>query len=206
MSLWLYFRCSVSITHPYYTLACQTDRGFESNGLGPWNRIRGLEASKTCCKIRCMILWSFLMNNRPEQSIETIPSFDQWSLTIKTIETNGQRTPKPLIKIIDVNGQSAKNIQWWWFPRKPLKITMVLQKPFTSIQINNCFLNLKWILWSEYCEMFPVLFVELIRVDYAIYCHFFSFSSLWKIVHRSGLTKKRIWGKCFFLEIAHHMC
>ena len=91
-----------------------------------------------------------LMNNRPEQSIETIPSFDQWSLTIKTIETNGQRTPKPLTKIIDVNGQSAKKHTMVIVPSKTIenynglaKTIEIFNGLFTSIQIINCFLSLK---------------------------------------------------------------
>ena len=143
--------------------SCLSDGwGVESNGLGPWNRIRGLEASKTCCKIRCMILWSFLMNNRPEQSIETIPSFDQWSLTIKTIETNVQRTPKPLIKSLismvrvqkTYNGDGSLENHWklqWscknhWNFRWSLHVHSNYQL-FPQSEVNL----VKWILWNVSC-------------------------------------------------------
>ena len=65
-----------------------------------------------------------IQQDRAERSIETIPLFDQLFLATENHWKQGWNDPKT----IDVNGQRPKNIQWWWFPQKTLKFTMVFAK------------------------------------------------------------------------------
>ena len=48
--------------------------------------------------------------------------YDHW----KTIETDGGTTRKPLMSMVKM----PENIQCWWFPQNPLKVSMVFSKPF----------------------------------------------------------------------------
>ena len=72
--------------------------------------------------------------HRPQRSIETIPSFDQWSLTIENHWNqwldNPKTIEKPSLSMVSI----PKNIQWWWCPPKPLKIFNGL---FKTIEIFN---------------------------------------------------------------------
>ena len=52
-----------------------------------------------------MLSWT--EDNRPQRSIKTIASFNQWSKTIKTIESDGRKTKNHWKTIYD-NGQTAK--------------------------------------------------------------------------------------------------
>ena len=56
----------------------------------------------------------FTIDHWPKQSIETIMSFDQFPWPLKTIETNGQMTLKPL-KNHDSMVRVQKHTQWWWW-------------------------------------------------------------------------------------------
>ena len=77
---------------------------------------------------------------RPQRSIATIASFDQWSITSKTIESNGKK-----IKNHGINHwwqwlDCQKNIQWWWSSQKPLKRhwNQWLGSPKTMVIVQRC--------------------------------------------------------------------
>ena len=91
-----------------------------------------------------------IRQDRTERSIETIPSFDQLFLAIENHWKQWWNDPKT----IDVNGQRPKNIQWWWFPQKPLEICNGL---FKTIEIYNYCKSKCWETFSLlYCVIFTL--------------------------------------------------
>ena len=114
-------------------------------------------------------------------------------------------------KTSDVDGQSTQNIQWWLFPPKPLQIGMIYPKPLKSslkfIEISHCFLDLNWIFVNKYCEMFSVLFLELMFLSIIIsspllqvhvlsrdeFSHFLLHWIFQTIVDHCSLKSKNFW-------------
>ena len=98
--------------------------------------------------------------NRPVRSIETIPSFDQWSLTIENHWNQWLGDPKTIEKPSLAMVRVPKNIQWWWCSPKPLKIFNGLFKTikifnglFKIIRFVNCLFKI--------IEIFNVLYKKL---------------------------------------------
>ena len=102
--------------------------------------------------------------NRPVRSIETIPSFDQWSLTIENHWNQWLGDPKTIEKPSLAMVRVPKNIQWWWCSPKPLKIFNGLFKTikifnglFKIIRFVNCLFKI--------IEIFNVLYKKTKIVD-----------------------------------------
>ena len=97
---------------------------------------------------------------RPVRSIETIPSFDQWSWTIENHRNQWLGDPKTIEKPSLAMVRVPKNIQWWWCSPKPLKIFNGLFKTikifnglFKIIRFVNCLFKI--------IEIFNVLYKKL---------------------------------------------
>ena len=65
--------------------------------------------------------------DRPRRSIETIASFDQWSLTKENYWKQWYQHKKPIANHWWQWSDCRKNIQWWWSSQKPLKMSNGLQ-------------------------------------------------------------------------------
>ena len=71
----------------------------------------------------------------------------------KTIDVNGQSTQKHSMVMI-----SSKTIENWNGLSKTIE---VFNGPLKFMEISHGFLNLKWTFVNQYCEICPVLFLEL---------------------------------------------
>ena len=71
----------------------------------------------------------------------------------KTIDVNGQSTQKHSMVMI-----SSKTIENWNGLSKTIEVFNGL---FKFMENSHGFLNLKWTFVNKYCEIFPVLFLEL---------------------------------------------
>ena len=134
-----------------------------------------------------------IQKDRAERSIETIPLFDQLFLATENHWKQWWNDPKT----IDVNGQRPKNIQWWWFPQKTLKFTMVFAKSliFPIISANHVIYR---IVFDVMVLLITLYFLSCKHAFHCklnsrtFYCIGFSkpFSSkIWKL-------SKNHWGQC----------